>query len=135
VTVDALEVVLPGAQSLVNAILTDGWTQARGALARRWSKQGSISRTAAEQRLDAGHEQSLVLAGEGEGQRARLEMYWAGYLAGLATDRAELLDVIRELAASPASAARTTTVRNSNTGNVRTLLQLGDAHGGISIGS
>jgi hypothetical protein len=132
--VDALSVVLPGAQSLVSAILADGWTQVRGALARRWSKKGSISQDAAEQRLEAGHANSLLVAGDGEDKRARLEAYWAGYLAGLAADRADLLDVIRELGAPSARNSQGSVVNNSNTGSVGTLLQLGDVHGDVSIG-
>jgi len=134
VLVDASTVILPGAQSLVSAILTDGWAQARGALARRWSGAGTISREAAERRLDAGHEQASTVAGDGEDRRVRLELYWAGYLAALAADRAELLGVLRELHACSATAARGTTIHNSNTGRVGTLLQQGDVHGGISIG-
>lgn len=129
---DALSIVVPGAQSLVSAILTDGWAQIRGALARRWSKRGSISQEVAEQRLDAGHKQSLIVAGNGEDQHTRLEAYWAGYLAGLAADRADLLDAIRELGAPSVPSSRD--VHNSNTGSVGTLLQLGDVHGDISIG-
>jgi hypothetical protein len=132
--VDALSVVLPGAQSLVSAILTDGWSQVRGALARRWSKKGSISQDVAEQRLDAGHENSLLVVGGGEDRRALLEAYWAGYLAGMAADRADLLDVIREFGTPSAQSSQGTAVHNSNTGSVRTLLQLGDVHGDISIG-
>lgn len=131
---DALSVVLPGAQSLVSAILTDGWAQVRGALARRWSKKGSISQDVAEQRLDTGHESSLLVAGDGEDRRALLEAYWAGYLAGMAADRADLLDVIRELGSPSAQSSQGTAVHNSNTGSVRTLLQLGDVHGDITIG-
>jgi hypothetical protein len=145
VVVDASSVVLPGAQSLVSAILADGWAATREVLARRWSARGAVGRKAAERRLDAGHEQSLIFAGEGEGggegegegegRAARLTEYWAGYLAGQAADRTDLLDAVRELAASRASAARDTRVHNVNTGSVGTLLQLGDVHGGISIGN
>lgn len=129
---DPLSIVVPGAQSLVSAILADGWTQVRGALARHWSKRESISQDAAEQRLDAGHEQSLLVAGNGDEQHALLEAYWAGYLAGLAADHAGLLDAIRELRAPSAPTSRN--VHNSNTGTVSTLLQLGDVHGNLTIG-
>lgn len=132
---DPLSIVVPGAQSLVSAILTDGWAQVRGALARRWSNRGSISQGDAEHRLDTGHEQSLVVAGDGEDRHARLEAYWAGYLAGLAADHADILDAIRDLGAHSAQGSQGTVVHNSNTGSVGTLLQLGDVHGDISFGN
>jgi hypothetical protein len=129
-----MSVVLPGAQSLVSAILADGWAQVRAALAQRWSKKGAITQQAAEQRLDTGHEYALAVAGDGEDRHARLEAYWAGYLAGLAVGQGDLLEAVRELTSSLASQSRGETVHNTNTGTVGTLLQVGEAHGDITIG-
>ncbi len=131
---DPLSVVLPGAQSLVSAILADGWAQVRDALARRWSKKGTITQQTAQQRLDAGHDHALMVTGDGGDRQARLEAYWAGYLAGLAVGQGDLLEAIRELTAAPASCPQGSIVRNTNTGTAGTLLQLGDVHGNITIG-
>lgn len=130
---DPLSIVVPGAQSLVSAILTDGWTQVRSALARRWSRKNTITQDQAEQRLESGHDASLLVADESANKREILEAYWAGYLAGLAAEHTDLLDAVRELASPPAQSPHSTAVHNSNTGTVGTLLQLGDVHGDISI--
>lgn len=134
---DALALVLPGTQALVSSILAEGWTQARNALARKWSKKGAISQSAAEHQLERGHELARHLGGDGDGSepsRELLEAYWAGYLAGLGAGHAELLDAIRELGAAPTPAPRGSRVHNSNTGKVGTLLQTGDVNGDISFG-
>ena len=132
-TVDALSLVIPGAQSLVTSILADGWTQARGALARRWSKKGSISQHGAEQQLERGHELSLQINTEDAASRAMLEMYWTGYLAGLAAGNADLLNAIRELGQTQGTRSQVSTVHNSNTGTANSLVQLGDVHGDANI--
>lgn len=131
---DVSSLILPGAQSLVSAILADSWAQARSALARRWSKKGAISQQAAELELDQGHELSRQIDGEGEGRQRLLEAYWTGYLAGLAASHADLLDAIRDFGHAHASTPQGTTVHNANTGTVGTLLQAGDVHGNISFG-
>jgi len=129
-----MSVILPGAQSLVNAILTDGWVQLRSKLASRWSKDAHSGQDDAEQRLEAGHRQSLALAGEGDDRQARLEAYWAGYLAALLAERPSLLEAIRDLGSPTATQADHVTVHNANTGTVGTLLQAGDIHGDITFG-
>lgn len=147
---DPLTFLLPGTQSLVSTILAEGWTQARTALARRWSKKGAISQAAAEQELERGHALSLQIAGESaghaeaaaspdaEGRRALLEAYWTGYLAGLSAGHADLFDAIRELGAardSGPTSSRGSEVHNSNTGSVvGNVVQTGDVHGGFTIG-
>ena len=131
---DPMSVILPGAQSLVNAILTDGWAQLRRKLADRWSKDTHADREEAEQRLEAGRSQSLALAGDSHDRRARLEAYWAGYLAALLAERPGLLEAIRDLDPATATRAERATVHNTNTGKAETLVQTGDVHGGITIG-
>jgi len=132
--VDVSSFILPGAQSLVSSILADGWAQARGALARRWSQRGAINQQAAEQELDKGHELSEYIGAAGENRRELLETYWTGYLAGLGAAHADLLEAIRELGQAQRLAPPGSTVHNSNTGTVGTLLQAGDVHGNISFG-
>ena len=132
---DVSSLIIPGAQAFVKAVLTDGWDLARAALARRWSKHGAISQEAAEKDLEAGHQLAQQVAGTTENQRAVLEAYWAGYLAGLAAGHDDLLAAIRELGADHAVAPQSSTASNTNTGQVGTLVQTsGDVHGGISIG-
>jgi hypothetical protein len=129
-----MSVILPGAQSLVNAILTDGWAQLRSKLASRWSKDAHSGQDDAEQRLEVGYSQSLALAGEGDERQARLEAYWAGYLAALLAERPGLLGAIRDLGSSAATDAGRANVHNTNTGTVGTLLQAGNLHGDITFG-
>lgn len=132
---DITSFFLPGAQSLVTSILADGWSTARSALAHRWAKRGKTSQEAAENELEKGHELAQHIASGDDGERQKLlEVYWAGYLAGLATSHADLIDAVRELGAAHEPTAQGATVHNSNTGTVGTLLQAGDVHGNISFG-
>jgi hypothetical protein len=136
-SMDLGSVVLPGAQSLVAAMLGDAWATARSAFARRWGRDGADGGVAAEQRLDEGRSQALALAGDGPDRRARLEVFWAGYLAGLLAERPDLINAVREIGAGqPPSTHNEThnTNTNSNTGTVHgSLLQAGDIQGNISF--
>jgi hypothetical protein len=99
------------------------------------SKDGHADQSDVERQLDAGHDQSLALAGNESDRQARPEAYWAGYLAALLAERPALLDAIQSLVASTtATADSTVSLRNSNSGTVGTLLQSGDIHGNITFG-
>jgi hypothetical protein len=115
--------LIPGAQSLVTAILTDGWTHVRDALVRRWSRQTGETQADVERRLDAAHRQSEDLD-DGE---AVQQAFWAGYLAAVLAERPSLLDVVRGLPDMPG-------LHNTNSGTVTTLIQARDIHGDITFG-
>ena len=149
---DLTTVVMPGAQSLVTAILTETWGQAHTAIARLWARRGSASGISAYsepdvsaieqagQELEVARQQALELAGSGsESDRAaRMRLFWAGYLAGQLAARPELAEVLTQLptllgAGAPAS--QTTTVNNTISGTVHgSALQAGDIHGNITFG-
>lgn len=130
---DLSSMIIPGAQSVVTAILGDTWTTLRSALAHRWGRGSAEETQAIEHRLDDGRRQALALAGDGPDQKARLEVFWAGYLAGLLAERPDLGEVLQELAAGSAVDTRSST-HNSNTGTVHgNLLQAGDVHGNITL--
>ncbi len=131
---DVPPLVFPGAQALVSSILMDGWEQARSALARCWSRKGAISRQAAEQELDKGHALSQYIDAPAGLRQRLLETYWTGYLAGLAAGNASLLDAISELEPTQTWLARESSVHNSNSGVVGTLLQARDIHGDMTFG-
>nr|WP_285554258.1 hypothetical protein [Streptomyces hygroscopicus] len=116
-------VLLPSAQALVTAILTDGWTHVRDTLARRWSRQTGQARADVERRLDTAHRQAAGMGDDEAAQRA----YWAGYLAAVLAERPTLLDVVRELPDMPG-------LHNTNSGTVTNLVQARDVHGNISFG-
>jgi hypothetical protein len=148
---DATTLVMPGAQSLVTAVLTDTWNQARAALANRWARRhpaadgrahadpepAAIEQAARE--LDVARQQSLDLAGSGSDadREARMRLFWAGYLAGQLAARPELATALADLpalfgAGKPAS--QTTNVHNSFSGkSTGTVVQAGDIQGGINI--
>lgn len=116
--------LVPSAQSLVTAILTDGWAHVRGALARRWSRQTGEAAGEIEGRLDAAHVQA-----EGLGEERAVQCaYWAGYLAGVVGQRPDLLDAVRDLPRAP-------DVHNTNSGTVTTLVQARDIGGDITFGA
>ncbi|WP_369392761.1 hypothetical protein AB5J72_38195 [Streptomyces sp. CG1] len=115
--------LLPSAQSLVTAILTDGWTHVRDALARSWSKQTGEARADVECRLDTAHRQAAGMGDDEAVQRA----YWVGYLAAVLAERPTLLDVVRELPDMP-------DLHNTNSGTVTNLMQARDVHGNITFG-
>lgn len=116
--------LLPAAQSVVTSMLTDGWTRLRDALAGRWSRRTGEAPGDIELRLEAARRQAAELGGDAAVQRA----YWAGYLAAVLAERPDLLDAVRELA-EPGGGAH-----NTNSGQVTTLVQARDVHGGISFG-
>jgi len=162
---DLTAVLMPGAQSLVSAILTDTWVQARSAvaklLARRAPGHGASADRAAigsatidaaaidsapidpvaidqaGRELDSARLQALELAGEGsEADRsARMQLFWAGYLAGQLSARPELAGAIAALPgllASSAPVSQSTTVRNSFDGTSSGIvIQVGNLHGGV----
>ena len=133
---DPMTVVLPGAQSLVTAILADGWTHVRRALAHRWSRQTREPQADIEHRLDAAHTQaSEMTAGHGDGEQALLQAYWAGYLAAVLAERPALLDLVRDLHGTLTAPDSTTSVQNTNSGTVTTLVQGRDISGGITFGA
>jgi hypothetical protein len=115
--------LIPSAQSLVTAILTDGWTHVRDALASRWSRQTGEARADVERRLDTARHQAEGMGDDEAVQRA----YWAGYLAAVLAERPHLLDAVRGLPDRP-------DVHNTNSGTATTLLQARDIHGDITFG-
>ena len=148
---DATTLVMPGAQSLVTAVLTDTWNQARAALANRWARRhpAADGRTYADpepaaieqaaRELDVARQLSLELAGGGSDadREARMRLFWAGYLAGQLAARPELATALAELptlfgAGTPVS--QTTNVHNTISGTVHgNAVQAGDIHGSINI--
>jgi hypothetical protein len=115
--------LVPSAQSLATAILTDGWARVRDALAYRWSRQTGEARDDVERRLDTARRQAEGLGGGEAVQRA----YWAGYLAAVLAERPDLLDAVRGLADGAA-------VHNTNSGTATTLIQARDIQGGVTFG-
>ena len=120
---DPASFVLPGAQSLVTEILSDGWAQARAWLAQRWSRHTGTSQADLERRLDDAREQSASFFAA---DRAALEAYWAGYLAALIGEHPGLAASLRESRPGVSN-----TVSGTVTGNV---IQAGTIEGGISFG-
>jgi len=148
---DLTTVFLPGAQSLVTAIMTETWGQARTAVAKLWVRKhpgtttypDTASEAAAIEQagyeLDAARRQALELAGDGpESDRAaRMRLFWAGYLAGQAAARPELAAAIAELPAllgAGGPTSQTSTVHNTISGTVHgNAVQAGDI-GNITFG-
>lgn len=116
-------VLIPSAQSLVTAIVSDGWAHVRDTLARRWSRQTGEARAAIEHRLNTAHHQAEALGGEEAVQRA----YWAGYLAAVLGEHPDLLDAVRGL-------PNRSDVHNTNSGTATTVVQARDVHGDITFG-
>jgi len=151
---DLTTVVMPGAQSLVTAIVTDTWSQAHAAIARLWARRRLAPGTGtaayadpdpaaieqAGRELEAARRQAVELAGTGpESDRAaRMQLFWAGYLAGQLAARPELAGALAELptllgAGTPTS--QTTNVHNTISGTVHgNTVQAGDVHGNITFG-
>ena len=151
-TVDLTNVVMPGAQSLVTAIVTDSWSQVRTALSKLWARRKSedgaagpsgAALEAARAELDLARQQALAVAGDGsEADRAaRMQLFWAGYLAGQIAARPELAEAVTGLPAllgAPAATSVTTTV-TANTKNFSgsargNVVQADDVSGGIVFG-
>lgn len=130
---DLTSVFMPGAQSLVTAILTDSWHQARTAVAKLWARRGGDARAIeqAGRELDAARGQALALAGTGtEAERAeRMELFWAGYLAGQAAARPDLATAFAELPAllnpRASQAAQAPLVQNNVNGPTNNVVQAG----------
>lgn len=147
---DLTTVVIPGAQSLVTAILTDSWNQARTALSKLWAHRrppdashgpDAAALEQAGTELDFAREQAIMIAGEGpESERAsRMELFWIGYLAGQLAARPELTEAVQSLPGmldagavpAPATAVNAKIVSGTVHGNA---IQADDVTGGINIG-
>lgn len=103
---DPTTLVMPGAQSLVTAILTDGWAQVRDTLANLWTRHRSVAAldnpaalASSRQEWDSARGQSLALPNHGtdEERRDRMQAFWAGYLAGQLAARPDLSNALGEL--------------------------------------
>jgi hypothetical protein len=138
--VDPSSIVLPGAQALVTQILSDGWAQARGWLARRLGHADGPTLTDMERRLDTANAQANGLpvpegsVGAAAARRMVLEAYWTGYLAALAGEHPDFAAALTELALerAPQPAATTT---NSVTGTVTgPVVQADRIEGGVHFG-
>ena len=160
---DLTTLVLPGAQSLVSAVLSDTWDQARSALARLWARRhpglarsnpdsgadldavadadadaDAVERAGRE--LDAVRAQAIELAGQGDraARAARMELFLAGYLAGQLAARPEFAETVRALpdllgAGAPYPGSGGT--YNINTGKVRgNIVQARDIQGDVRFG-
>jgi hypothetical protein len=153
--VDLTNVVMPGAQSLVTAIVTDSWSQIRTALSRIWARRrpedgpsgpGIAALEAAGTELDLARQQALAIAGDGPAsERAdRMQLFWAGYLAGQIAARPELADAVSGLPVLLDSqrAASVTMTMDTSTTNTKTfsgsargnVVQADDVSGGITFG-
>lgn len=145
---DLTTFVLPGAQSLVTAILTDSWTHVSSGLSRLWARRrpdahgaepdaAALEQAATE--LDLAKEQALALAGDGPEpeRKARMELFWAGYLAGQLAGRAELAEAIRAIPALSAEQPGTTIIHAKTsitfTGTGHNVIQTGDVSGGLNF--
>ena len=141
---------MPGAQSLVTAIVTDSWSQVRTALSRIWARRraedgpsgpSSAALEAAGTELDLARQQALAIAGDGpESVRAdRMRLFWIGYLAGQIAARPELAEAVNGLpvlldsqrSASVTMTTNTKSVSGTAHGNV---VQADDVSGGIVFG-
>lgn len=143
--------VVPGAQSLVTAVVTDSWSQVRAALSKLWARRQSAKPSADPDaaeleavgaELDLAMRQAMAVAGQGpEADRAgRMELFWIGYLAGQLAARPELGPVIKELpalvGAGPSVVPASLTVAKKDvSGTVHgNVVQADDVSGGISFG-
>lgn len=141
---------MPGAQSLVTAIVTDSWSQVRTALSRLWARYrpedgpsgpGVAALEVAGAELDLARQQALAIAGDGpESERAdRMQLFWAGYLAGQIAARPELADAVGGLPAlldaqRGASVTMTTNTKNFSGSARGNVVQADDVSGGITFG-
>jgi hypothetical protein len=121
---DPVALILPGAQSLVSQILSDGWVQVRSWLSRRLSSSENPEQTEIVRQLDIANEQADALPIPESGVSAEtahrlvLEAYWAGYLAALAGSHPELTTMLAEFAERGATASPTSAPVNSVSGTV-----------------
>lgn len=132
---DPASLIMPGAQSLVAQILSDGWVQVRQWLSLRLGHQDGGGAGDLEGRLDMANAQADALpVPETASRRAILEAYWAGYLAALVGEHPELTGALAELAASGGQLSvgqSGNSVSGTVTGNV---VQAHQIDGGVRFG-
>ena len=129
---DISTLILPGAQKLAQAMLSDAWNLTRDAVARRWGRGNHAAIETAAAELDDSREQALALFGGGQADEGQLNAFIAGYLAALArTEPGRVYDLVSlESVPRPSEV----TVGNLNTGQVAKLAQVdGDVHGGVHM--
>jgi hypothetical protein len=138
---DPATLILPGAQSLVSQILSDGWVQVRAWLSRRLSHSGEAGQAEVERQLDAANDAANALpfpvsaVSAQAARRLALEAYWAGYLAALADGHpgfpAMLAELVERQGATAQAPATANTVSGTVTGHV---VQAGHIEGGVRFG-
>jgi hypothetical protein len=129
---DMSTVLLPGAQNLASAMLTDAWSAIRGVIARKWARGDETSTSRMETELDAVRADAIAVsqaagsdANSSSGQRQReLAFYWAGYLRRLLEERPDLAEVIASLPAADMQGHTTVSVERGSAQVVH-----GDVHG------
>lgn len=129
---DISTLLLPGAQKLAQAMLSDAWNLTRDAVARRWGRGDRSAAKAAAAELDDSRQHALALFGSEPADEAQLNAFIAGYLAALARTAPERVHDLVNL--EPASRPSEVTIGNINTGQVAKLAQVdGDVHGGLHM--
>ncbi|ACU71417.1 hypothetical protein Caci_2499 [Catenulispora acidiphila DSM 44928] len=130
---DLSTLLLPGAQNLATAMLSDAWTATRDAVARRWGRGDHAATKQAAAELDDSRTQALALFPASAGvdavvpaaaDPALLQAFLAGYLAALARTDPGRLPALFSLTAQPGQQAAAAAARNVNYGEVERLVQV-----------
>jgi len=121
ITMDLSTLLMPGAQKLATAMLSDAWTATRDAIARHWGRGDRAETAKAVAELDASREQALAAFDSPHPDERLLQAFLAGYLAALTGSDPERLQVLQSLNVTPASGS-TFTVHDAK---IENLVQAG----------
>ena len=125
---DISALLLPGAQKLAAAMLSDAWTTTRDAIAGHWGRGSHKVAEEAVADLEDSRAQALALfPATGPEQQPLLQAFLAGYLAALARTAPDRLEIL----ADPAPVIKASTLMS---GRADKVVQIGgDVSGGVHM--
>lgn len=132
---DISALLMPGAQGLATAMLSDAWTATRDAIARLWGRGNHDDAAEASRELEDSRTRALELFSASDGDRqALVQAFLAGYLAALGRTDPERVEALTSVVSDPQPVEGTAKVGNLNQGRVDKLVQIdGNVRGGVHM--
>jgi hypothetical protein len=132
---DISALLLPGAQNLATAMLSDAWTNTRDAIARHWGRGSRKKAEEAVAELEDSRSRALALFPDpGPDRELLVQAFIAGYLAALARTEPDRLQALAGLEPGAVPLTSPAVVGNLASGIADRVVQIsGDVRGGVHM--